>query len=156
MSKKYKHVPVAYAVFADNGNIRIWSADPIQAGILRLEYGDQVRPLYTAPQPAEQQPRTHWSHDNPGLADQYRAEALAARRSLGFEQDADDVAPADISAAIESLTLTAQDVEALVQTLYLALEYWRDRQQRYKNRQPKWVVAAESALAAFRQQGGES
>ena len=49
-------------------------------------------------------PLTHWSHDNPGLADQYRAEALAARRSLGFDQGACDVAPADITAAIEALT----------------------------------------------------
>lgn len=29
--------PVAYAVFADNGNIRIWCADPIQAETLRQE-----------------------------------------------------------------------------------------------------------------------
>ncbi|WP_285259210.1 hypothetical protein [Halopseudomonas bauzanensis] len=48
--------PVAYAVFADNGNIRIWCADPIQAKTLIQEYGDQVLPLYTAPQPVEQQP----------------------------------------------------------------------------------------------------
>lgn len=45
--------PVAYAVFAGNGNIRIWSADPIQAETLIQEYGDQVRPLYAAPQPVE-------------------------------------------------------------------------------------------------------
>lgn len=42
------------------------------------------------------------------------------------------------------------DVAELVEALDLALEYWRDRQQRYKNRRPKWVVAAESALAAHR------
>lgn len=46
----------------------------------------------------------------------------------------------------------APDVSALVEALDLALEYWRDRQQRYKNRRPKWVVAAESALAAYRKQ----
>lgn len=45
--------PVAYAVFADNGNIRIWSADPIQTETLIQEYGDRVRPLYAAPQPVE-------------------------------------------------------------------------------------------------------
>lgn len=48
--------PVAYAVFAENGNIRIWCADPAQGETLRLKYGDQVRPLYTAPQPVERQP----------------------------------------------------------------------------------------------------
>lgn len=53
---KIEHEPVAYAVFAENGNIRIWKADPIQVETLRLEYGDQVRPLYTAPKLAEQQP----------------------------------------------------------------------------------------------------
>lgn len=40
------------------------------------------------------------------------------------------------------------DVVGLVEALDLALEYWRHRQQRYKNRRPKWVIAAESALAA--------
>lgn len=43
----------------------------------------------------------------------------------------------------------------LLEALELALEYWRDRQQRYKNRRPRWVVAAESALAAHRK-GGET
>lgn len=44
--------PVAYAVFAENGNIRIWCADPIQAEALRQEYGNRLQSLYTAPQPA--------------------------------------------------------------------------------------------------------
>ena len=42
------------------------------------------------------------------------------------------------------------NVAALVEALELALEYWRHRQQRYRNRRPKWVIAAESALAAQR------
>lgn len=49
--------PVAYAVFADSGNIRIWSSNPVQAETMRQKYGDQIQPLYTAPQPAEQQPK---------------------------------------------------------------------------------------------------
>lgn len=48
----------------------------------------------------------------------------------------------------------APDVAGLVEALDLALEYWRDRQQRYKNRRPRWVIAAESALAAHRKGGG--
>lgn len=44
--------PVAYAVFAGNGNIRIWCADPIQVETLRQQYGEELQPLYTAPQPA--------------------------------------------------------------------------------------------------------
>lgn len=46
------------------------------------------------------------------------------------------------------------DVVGLVEALDLALEYWRHRQQRYKNLRPKWVIAAESALAAHHK--GES
>ena len=49
----------------------------------------------------------------------------------------------------------AQDAAGLVDALELALEYWRDRQQRYKNRKPRWVVDAESALAAHQQREGE-
>lgn len=41
--------PVAYAVFAENGNIRIWCADPIQAQTLREIHGDDLKPLYHAP-----------------------------------------------------------------------------------------------------------
>lgn len=51
-------------------------------------------------------------------------------------------------------TTEQPDVTQLAEALELALEYWRDRQQRYKNRRPKWVVAAESALAAYRKGGG--
>lgn len=46
--------PVAYAVFAENGNIRIWSSDTIHGEALRQEYGDQVQALYAVQQPAGQ------------------------------------------------------------------------------------------------------
>ena len=35
--------PVAYAAFADNGNIQIWSDDPIQVQTLR-EHGHDLKP----------------------------------------------------------------------------------------------------------------
>jgi hypothetical protein len=54
-------------------------------------------------QQAEPAPAQHWSATNPGLADQYRAEALAAREALGFAADADDVSPSDIVRAIRPL-----------------------------------------------------
>lgn len=38
----------------------------------------------------------------------------------------------------------------LYRALELALEYWGDRQQRYKNRAPAWVVSAREALAKAR------
>ena len=53
MTKTTMPEPVAYAVFSDNGNIRIWCTDPIQAQSLRQEYGDQLNALYTSPQPAD-------------------------------------------------------------------------------------------------------
>lgn len=46
--------PAAYAVFAGNGNIRIWCADPVQVESLRQQYGESLQPLHAAPQPAEQ------------------------------------------------------------------------------------------------------
>lgn len=43
--------PVAYAVLAGNGNIRIWCADPVQVETLRQKYGEALQPLYTTPPP---------------------------------------------------------------------------------------------------------
>ena len=37
--------------------------------------------------------------------------------------------------------------QELLEALKLALEYWRHRQQRYKNRSPAWVQAARAAIA---------
>jgi DNA repair exonuclease SbcCD ATPase subunit len=41
----------------------------------------------------------------------------------------------------------------LVNALNLALEYWRHRQQRYKNRHPAWVEAANEAIDQAIEQG---
>lgn len=43
----------------------------------------------------------------------------------------------------------------LVNALNLALEYWRHRQQRYKNRHPVWVEAANEAIYHAIEQGKE-
>lgn len=71
--------PVAYAVFAENGNIRIWCADPIQAETLRQQYGAELRPLYTVPQPAPAQ-------DVAGLVEALIEAADALDRAEFFEQ----------------------------------------------------------------------
>lgn len=47
--RKRRGEPVAYAVFANNGNIRIWCADPAQVETLRQQYGEALQPLYAAP-----------------------------------------------------------------------------------------------------------
>ena len=54
--------------------------------------------VYTHPASADNQ--AHWSQGNPGLADQYRQEAFAAREALGFSCDSLEVSPADIRQAI--------------------------------------------------------
>ena len=38
-------------------------------------------------------------------------------------------------------------IDEMAAALKLALEYWSDRQQRYKNRHPRWVNDARNALA---------
>ncbi|WP_206453534.1 hypothetical protein [Aurantimonas marina] len=72
--------PIAYAAFADSGNIQIWCSDPEQAETLRQNYGHDLKPLYAAP-PAP---------DISGLE-------LFAKRAIGIcegeagEWDSDDV-----------------------------------------------------------------
>jgi hypothetical protein len=63
-----------------------------------IEDGETVLPLYTHPASADNQ--AHWSQGSPGLADQYRQEAFAAREALGFSCDSLEVSPADIRQAI--------------------------------------------------------
>ncbi|MEQ3723476.1 hypothetical protein [Alcanivorax sp.] len=41
--------PVAFAVFEDNGNIRIWGANGKQVDDLRSRFGKRLRPLYATP-----------------------------------------------------------------------------------------------------------
>ena len=57
-----------------------------------------VKRINTHPASADNQ--AHWSQGSPGLADQYRQEAFAAREALGFSCDSLEVSPADIRQAI--------------------------------------------------------
>jgi len=67
-----------------------------------VEMGDPDRgitvPLYTHPASADKS--GHWAAQSPGLADQYRQEAFAAREAPGFSCDSLEVSPADIRQAI--------------------------------------------------------
>ena len=60
--------------------------------------------------------------------------------------------PDDQAAAAELRRLHAVNQE-LLEALKLALEYWRRRQQRYKNRSPVWVQAARAAIATGERDG---
>lgn len=46
----------------------------------------------------------HWAANNPGRADQYRAESRAARVALGLDPEADDIAPIDLINAIKAIS----------------------------------------------------
>lgn len=46
--------PVAYVVFASNGNIRIWGHAPDDVKRIKAEFGSSLIPLYTHHQPSEQ------------------------------------------------------------------------------------------------------
>lgn len=47
-----KQEPVAYAIFAENGNIRLWATEPQHVKRIAAEQGLSLVKLYTAPQPA--------------------------------------------------------------------------------------------------------
>lgn len=57
-----------------------------------------------------------------------------------------------VTGNIEPLTHYAPRAVAdeLAAALELALKYWADRQQRYKNRHPVWVGASNIALTKYR------
>lgn len=142
--------PVAYAVFADNENIRIWCADPIQAETLRQEYGEALQPLYTAPPPNEQGEPVAFCED---------AALSLAERTFSAEVD-EQLAEDIIQYALRLHTLytapqpaeqhPAPDVAALVEALERVM---------YCNEVkflPEGVQQAVSdALAAHRKQGDQ-
>ena len=74
------------------------------------------------------------------------------KRWISNDMPFDAAKEADANSVIADQNNT---LKAMAEALELALEYWRDRQQRYKNRKPRWVADAEAALAAHRK-GGES
>lgn len=52
-----------------------------------------------------------------------------------------------LPAILDHIDARAAEIEQLEEALYLALEYWTHRQQRYKNRTPVWVQKARTALS---------
>lgn len=71
------------------------------------------------------------------------------------EKIADDVLRASGSAlkhyslngSRERIIAAALVADDLLEALELALKYWADRQQRYRNRAPIWVQKARAAIA---------
>lgn len=106
----YRLVPVAYAVFADNGNIRIWCADPIQAETLRMEYGDELKPLYATPQPVEQQ------------AEQYTAEDMASQAADAYRDALRCSIIASMAAFLEAVNKASPLISTILDQYKQALE----------------------------------
>ena len=51
-SQRGAQEPVAYAIFAENGNIRLWATEPQHVKRIAAEQGLSLVKLYAAPQPA--------------------------------------------------------------------------------------------------------
>lgn len=109
----------------EKSRLAAWIAGEIEAlsmnvdmaeddGLSQWERDDlaELNEEYAAPQPEAGPSAVHWAASNPGLADQYRAEALACRRALGFDANADDVAPVDLTNAIARQLSAAQVPDA--------------------------------------------
>lgn len=106
----------------------------------------------------------HWACKNPGLADQYRAEALACRRALGFSETSDSVAPSDLTRALAAHD-SGDSVPAVPSAVREIIAHMRADAQDKRNSeyvtdemdagamgaarsQEKWADVLECALAA--------
>lgn len=97
---------------------RIFSVMTEKPESLVVLYNAVGRALATLGHPAphaEGEAVDHWAVRNPGLADQFRAEAQAVRKRLGFESDADDVSPNDLRERIAEIE-GAPQVAGLTET----------------------------------------
>lgn len=94
--------------------------------------------------------RRHWAIVEPGLADQFRNEAEAARVALGFNIDSEEVAPVDLTEAIATLRAqlaAAQAAMKLASEVLTELQPDFEPDGRYTAAEVKKAVALK-ALAA--------
>lgn len=79
-----------------------------------------------------------------------KADGRMIAGKIGYVDDAGDyVVVADTNMYVSDHEDYARKMAAapdLIHALNLALEYWQDRQQRYKNRVPVWVKEARAAI----------
>ena len=77
----------------------------------------------------------------------YRTFYVEARIDGGMLQEVASCGPTENPAQQAANARLIAAAPELLEALKLALEYWRHRQQRYKNRSPVWVQAARAAIA---------
>lgn len=156
--------PVAYAVFAENGNIRIWCADPIQTETLRQQYGEALQPLYAAPPPATA-PLDYTDAYQGAMEDLaiWKRRALEAETTVRKQDKIIDRMGEDLN-AINGPTFMGEPVlpkrqpaeQPDVSKLVEALELARDRLES-ERRSGEWdplIRDIDDALAPYRK-GGE-
>ena len=76
----------------------------------------------------------------------YRTLYVEARVGNGMLQEVASCGPTAVPAQQAANAQLIAAAPELLEALKLALEYWRHRQQRYKNRSPVWVQAARAAI----------
>lgn len=113
---------------------------------------------------AEEWMKPRWFDTQPPASNAWEEAVLEQLVAHGMDAPVRD-APAKIVKSLIDMAVTMAldpainppasnaEREALREALTLALEYWRDRQQRYKNRHPVWVEKANAALATKPQAG---
>lgn len=91
--------PMVWAIFAENGNCRMWTPDKSHAEATAKDIGLQVTPLYAAPQPAA--PRNTPLYDPDDVA-------FPARHSA----DGTDALPPELTSAAKHASTAAAEVAA--------------------------------------------
>lgn len=144
--------PAAYAVFAGNGNIRIWCADPVQVESLRQQYGESLQPLYAAPPPAEKQPAPDASESKATTPkESWRAGYRAGKGLLANTPRQDAIAAPDVAKLVEALKACRDELRWMI-----------ERHNHQNQNDGSWlydyqaVEEAHAALAAYRKQGGST
>lgn len=80
------------------------------------------------------------------MADKYQ-ELRQALQKRNISCSPEVIAEYKVATNTDTLRALLAERDALREATKLALAYWRDRQQRYKNRNPEWVKLAHSALS---------
>lgn len=123
--------PVAYVVFASNGNIRIWGHAPDDVKRIKAEFGSSLIPLYTNPQATGPAP-TQWCEQcGEGVTDFCRGKG--GKCGFGFQRPGQATEPAT-STAGELTTCNCRwngDVQVQSCTLHAAhfdaIHEWAER-----------------------------
>lgn len=105
--------PVAWALFAPNGNIRMWSTDSEAVRKVAAAEGWPLTPLYPGPVAAvaEAQPLPHWEPCNPGCDPEFNGQR--SRYCAKLCQNACDALTAAGVETSDGTSLTVKQLDEL-------------------------------------------